>query len=83
MIFQSVFGGRDLNEATCPIPESILERMRKAESPTAAREEGIRIAQELVGEIRGMVQGVQVRGPFEEYDTAIQVLNWPPVYSHV
>ena len=66
----------------CPVPKSILDRMRTAGSPAAARAEGIRIAQELVRDIRGMVQGVQVRGPFEEYDTAIQVLNSPPVYSH-
>ena len=56
--------------------------MRQAESPEAARAEGILIARELARDIRGMVQGVQVRGPFEEYDTAIQVLNSPPVYSH-
>jgi homocysteine S-methyltransferase len=66
----------------CPVPRGILDRLKSAESAAAARAEGIRIAQELVRDIRGMVQGVQVRGPFEEYDTAIQVLNSPPVYSH-
>ncbi len=59
----------------CPVPAPILERMRRAETPAAARAEGVKIAQELVRDVRGMVQGIQVRGPFEEYATAIQVLN--------
>ncbi len=59
----------------CSVPEPILERMRKAESPEAGRAEGIRIAQEILEKIQGMVQGVQVRGPFEQYETAIEVLS--------
>jgi hypothetical protein len=49
--------------------------MRQAESPHASRAEGIRIAQATLEQVKGMVQGVQIRGPFEEYETAIEVLS--------
>jgi methionine synthase / methylenetetrahydrofolate reductase (NADH) len=59
----------------CSVPEPILERLRRADNPVAARAEGIRIAQEILERVQGMVQGVQIRGPFEEYETAIEVLS--------
>ena len=59
----------------CSVPDSILERMRKAETPETARVEGIRIAQDILEKIQGLVQGVQVRGPFEHYETAVEVLS--------
>jgi homocysteine S-methyltransferase len=59
----------------CSVPDSILERMRKAETPEAARLEGIRIAQDILERIHSIVQGVQVRGPFEHYETAVEVLS--------
>ena len=59
----------------CSVPDSILERMRKAEAPETARVEGIRIAQDILEKIQGLVQGVQVRGPFEHYETAVEVLS--------
>ena len=59
----------------CSVPDSILERMRKADSPDRSRAEGIRIAQEILETVQGMVQGVQVRGPFEQYETAVEVLS--------
>jgi methionine synthase / methylenetetrahydrofolate reductase(NADPH) len=59
----------------CSVPDSILERMRKAETPEAARLEGIRIAQGILERIQSTVQGVQVRGPFEHYETAVEVLS--------
>ena len=59
----------------CSVPDSILERMRKADSPDRGRAEGIRIAQEILVTVQGMVQGVQVRGPFEQYETAVEVLS--------
>ena len=55
----------------CSIPDSIMERMRE----TDAREEGIRVAQEFLEEAKDMVQGVQVRGPFDRYETPIEVLG--------
>jgi methionine synthase / methylenetetrahydrofolate reductase (NADH) len=59
----------------CSVPDAILDRMRKAETPEAARAEGIRIAQDTLEKIQAMVEGVQVRGPFEHYDTAVEVLS--------
>jgi homocysteine S-methyltransferase len=57
------------------IPESILERMRQADAAGSAAAEGVRIAQEVLKTIHSMVQGIQIRGPFERYETAIEVLS--------
>jgi homocysteine S-methyltransferase len=59
----------------CSVPPAILERIRQAEDPEAARAEGVHIAQKILEEVRGMVQGVQVRGPFKDYETAMEVLS--------
>jgi homocysteine S-methyltransferase len=61
----------------CSVPEPILQRMRRAEenSPEHARAEGIRISQEILRNVKGMVQGVQIRGPFDRYDTPMEVLS--------
>ena len=58
------------------MPEEILARMRRAETPEAARAEGILIAQEMLAEVRGRVQGVQVSAPFGKYKAAAQVLGF-------
>jgi homocysteine S-methyltransferase len=60
----------------CSVPEQIRERMRRADSenPDAGRAEGIVIAREILGAVRNMVQGVQIRGPFDRYETALEVL---------
>jgi homocysteine S-methyltransferase len=59
------------------IPDAILDRMRQAQSkgPDFAMNEGILIAQEILEHIQGMVQGVQIRGPFTHYETPLQVLS--------
>jgi homocysteine S-methyltransferase len=59
----------------CSVPDSILDRLRKAETPEAARAEGVRIAKDILEKVHGAVQGVQVRGPFEHYETAVEVLS--------
>jgi homocysteine S-methyltransferase len=61
----------------CSVPDSILKRMAEADSrsPEHARAEGIRIAREILKEIRGMTQGVQIRGPFDRYETPVEVLS--------
>jgi homocysteine S-methyltransferase len=59
----------------CSVPDSILERMRQANGPAEARAEGIRIAQDILERVQGMVRGVQVRGPFQDYETAVEVLS--------
>jgi homocysteine S-methyltransferase len=61
----------------CSVPERILERMRDAESRSAdhARAEGIAVAREILNGLRGIVQGVQIRGPVDRYETALEVLS--------
>jgi homocysteine S-methyltransferase len=61
----------------CSVPEHILDRMRRADStgPDQARAEGIAIAREILHAVRGMVQGVQIRGPFDRYETPLEVLS--------
>ena len=61
--------------AGCSVPDSVLEGMRKTDTPEKARAEGIRIAQDILERIQDMVQGVQVRGPFEQYETPVEVLS--------
>jgi methionine synthase / methylenetetrahydrofolate reductase (NADH) len=59
----------------CTVPEPILNRLRHIDNAEAARAEGIRIAQEILERIQGMVQGIQIRGPLEDYKTAIEILS--------
>ena len=64
------------DELKVSMPEEILARMGKAATPEAARAEGILIAQEMLAEVRGRVQGVQVSAPFGKYKAAAQVLGF-------
>jgi homocysteine S-methyltransferase len=59
------------------VPEAVLERMREAEAggPEAAHAEGIRIAQEVLDAVRGMVQGVQVSTPGGRVEVALEALG--------
>jgi methionine synthase I (cobalamin-dependent)/5,10-methylenetetrahydrofolate reductase len=59
------------------VPEAVLERMRRAEAagPEAAHAEGIRIAQEVLEAVRGMVQGVQVSTPSGRVEVALEALG--------
>src|SRR5215471_3307852 len=63
--------------AGCSVPEAVLQMLREADakSPDHARAEGIRIAQDILKDVRGMVQGVQIRGPFDRYETPVEVLS--------
>ena len=63
------------NDLRLPMPEEILLRMALADSPDAARREGIQIAQEMLEAVRPMVQGVQVAASFGHYDDAAQVIG--------
>jgi homocysteine S-methyltransferase len=58
------------------MPDEIIARMAKAETPEASRAEGIVIAREMLAEVRGQVQGVQVSAPFGKYTAAAQVLGF-------
>ncbi len=62
-----------VNELRVPVPESLMERMRGADSAEKARQEGIAIAQEMVVRVRKLVQGVQLSAPFGRYSMAIEV----------
>jgi homocysteine S-methyltransferase len=55
------------------IPEAIRQRMDAAGSDGPA--EGVRLAQELLAELRGLVQGVYLMPPFGRYDMAAEVLD--------
>ncbi len=63
------------NELRVSVPDSILERMSRAQTPDAAREEGVAIAREMVNAVRDMVQGVQVSAPLGRYTSAVDVLE--------
>jgi methionine synthase / methylenetetrahydrofolate reductase(NADPH) len=62
------------NDLRVSIPESVLLRMAQAESPEAARAEGVKIAREMLAEAQPIVQGVQVSAPFGRYAMAAEVI---------
>ena len=57
------------------VPEVVLDRMRRAEDAGRAREEGLTIARELVSELAGRAQGLQVTVASGAVDSALQVLE--------
>lgn len=61
----------------CSVPEQIMGRMRRAQeiSPERARQEGVAIAREILAQIKGMVQGIQISPPHGRIDLALQVLK--------
>jgi methionine synthase I (cobalamin-dependent)/5,10-methylenetetrahydrofolate reductase len=63
------------NDLRVSMPEEIMLRMAQAESPEAARKEGILIAQEMIEAVRPYVQGVQVSAPFGNYVAAAEVIS--------
>jgi homocysteine S-methyltransferase len=62
------------NDLRVSMPEEIMLRMAQADSPEAARREGILIAQEMLKAVRPFVQGVQVSAPFGRYAIAAEVI---------
>jgi homocysteine S-methyltransferase len=62
------------NDLRVSMPEEIMLRMAQADTPDAARQEGIKIAQEMLEAVRPMVQGIQVSAPFGRYGTAAEVI---------
>jgi methionine synthase I (cobalamin-dependent)/5,10-methylenetetrahydrofolate reductase len=63
------------NELRVSVPDSILERMQRAATPEAAREEGIAIAREMLIAVRQTVQGAQISAPQGRYSAAVDVLE--------
>jgi methionine synthase / methylenetetrahydrofolate reductase(NADPH) len=63
------------NELRVSVPDSILERMARAQTPEAARAEGVAIAREMLIAARNMVQGAQISAPLGRYTSAVDVLE--------
>jgi methionine synthase I (cobalamin-dependent)/5,10-methylenetetrahydrofolate reductase len=63
------------NDLRVSMPDEIMLRMQKADSPDRARAEGIQIAREMLMAARPMVQGVQVSAPFGRYSGAVEILE--------
>jgi len=75
--FESVLNAEFLaNEVPgVTVPDSVLERMRRADGADAAAAEGIAIARDVGRELKGLVQGVHVSIGAEGVDAALQVLD--------
>ena len=63
------------NDLRVSVPDEILLRMQRADTPDLARAEGIRIAREMLAAARPMIQGVQVSAPFGRYSSAVDILE--------
>jgi 5,10-methylenetetrahydrofolate reductase len=63
------------NELRVSVPDAILERMARAQTPDAAREEGVAIARDMLMAARQMVQGAQISAPLGRYSSAVDVLE--------
>ena len=63
------------NELRVSVPDSILDRMAKAQTPDAARAEGVAIAREMLIAARQTVQGAQISAPMGRYSSAVDVLE--------
>ena len=63
------------NELRVSVPDSVLERMARAQNPEAARAEGVAIAREMLIAARQMVQGAQISAPMGRYASAVDVLE--------
>lgn len=57
------------------IPKGILERMARAGTAEAQKEEGLAIAAELIDKIRSSVQGLQLSAPLGQVDFALRLLK--------
>lgn len=57
------------------VPEGIRQRMKEAGSGAQARAEGVRIAQEILEEVKDQVVGAYVMPPFGRYTTALQIVQ--------
>jgi len=71
------------NDLRVSMPDEIMARMAAAETPEAARAEGIRIAQEMLTAAQPMVQGVQVSAPFGRYALAVEIVQQVLPQTHV
>lgn len=63
------------NELRVSVPDEILARMARAQTPEAARAEGVAIAREMLIAARQTVQGAQISAPLGRYSSAVDVLE--------
>jgi methionine synthase / methylenetetrahydrofolate reductase(NADPH) len=63
------------NELRVSVPDAILERMARAQTPETARAEGVAVAREMLIAARQMVQGAQISAPQGRYNLAVDVLE--------
>ena len=63
------------NELRVSVPDEILERMARAQTPELARAEGVAIAREMLIAARQMAQGAQISAPQGRYSSAVDVLE--------
>jgi len=63
------------NERGVSVPDAILGRMARAQTPDAARAEGVAIAREMLIAARQIVQGAQISAPMGRYSSAVDVLE--------
>jgi len=63
------------NELRVSVPDEIIARMTRVATGEAARAEGVAIAREMLGAVRGMVQGAQISAPQGRYGSALDVLE--------
>ncbi|MDB4941922.1 MAG: 5,10-methylenetetrahydrofolate reductase [Labilithrix sp.] len=57
------------------VPDAVRERMRKAGSGASARQEGVKIAREMLASVRDRVAGAYIMPPFERYELALEVID--------
>ncbi|MDB5038138.1 MAG: Methionine synthase (cobalamin-dependent), methyltransferase [Bacteriovoracaceae bacterium] len=57
------------------IPDEILKRMARPETPDLQRAEGIKIAREALKEFKKEVQGTYIMPPFNRADIALEVVD--------
>lgn len=57
------------------IPKTVRDRMQRADSGEEAKKVGVQIAQEVLQEVKNMVQGVYLMPPFGRYEVALQVVE--------
>jgi homocysteine S-methyltransferase len=57
------------------VPDTLVARLRAADSPERALDEGLAIARELISDLKGMVEGLQITMPARNFDMILSVLN--------
>ena len=57
------------------VPDTLLDRMRRADGQQAATAEGIAIAREIARELRQSVQGIQVSTQSGDIESALAVVD--------